>query len=278
MKKKLWLTGASGFLGSWLIKSPIVETYDVTAIVREPRALPIRQKTLEDLKVSGEVAEVIVHAATEYARGGLNLGNLVEANISLPIRLIDLSRETLTHFITIDSYYNKEAQIYPYLPQYCISKRLLMNWLDLEFGDIAVSRVYLEHVYGPNDRSDKFVPYVIEKLKRDETVELSTGVQERDFIYVEDAADAVYKITKRVTALSERAVFEVGSGVTTSINDFVRLAKLEASSRSEIRNFVNLDRSNEIMSSVANLEALSAIGWRPKISLREGIRMLLESS
>jgi nucleoside-diphosphate-sugar epimerase len=152
-----------------------------------------------------------------------------------------------------------------------------MTWLDLEFGDIPVSRVFLEHVYGPNDRSDKFVPYVIERLKRNETVDLSTGLQARDFIYVEDAADAVYRITKRATTLSERAVFEVGSGVTTSINDFVRLAKLEASSKSEIRNFANLDRSDEIMSSVANLDALIAIGWQPKISLKEGIRMLMES-
>lgn len=273
--KKLWITGATGFLGKRILQSPLLEFFDVTVVTRGPKSdsIQVKQMTKFELLEGRHSADVILHAATEYGRNKGALQNTIDANLHLPLALIEIAGPTLENFIAIDSYYNKKEEIYSFLPKYCISKRLLMEWIDLEYKDLAVSRVFLEHVYGPNDRIDKFVPAIVSKLSRNETIELSSGTQLRDFVFVDDAASAVLKVARRNSVPGERMKFEIGTGVGTSINNFVRLAIEVLSSSSAVVNNSLTDRPNEIEKSVANLAEISKLDWSPSVHLREGLQL-----
>ncbi|EDM2890084.1 CDP-abequose synthase, partial [Salmonella enterica subsp. enterica serovar Typhimurium] len=61
--------------------------------------------------------------------------------------------------------------------------------------DISFVNMRLEHVYGPGDGENKFIPYIIDCLnKKQSCVKCTTGEQIRDFIFVDDVVNAYLTI------------------------------------------------------------------------------------
>jgi nucleoside-diphosphate-sugar epimerase len=71
--------------------------------------------------------------------------------------------------------------------------------------------------------------------------------------------------------------FEVGSGTARSVKDFVATAHQIIGSKSNLLFGALPYRENEIMCSKANLEALTGLGWRNKVSLEEGLKNVVSS-
>ena len=94
------------------------------------------------------------------------------------------------------------------------------------------------------------------------------GSQTRDFIFVEDLCDAI----RRVLAASDVGgeVFQVATGIETSIADVAKLAQEVTGSTAEIR--FEPKRSGEVYRSRADItKARRVLGFDPSIDLREGL-------
>jgi nucleoside-diphosphate-sugar epimerase len=132
----------------------------------------------------------------------------------------------------------------------------------------------LEHMYGPKDDNTKFIPYIIEKmLKNEKEINLTKGEQKRDFIYVEDVANAYSTILSKINSFDKRFYdIEVGTGNSVRIKDLVMLMKNLCNSDIMLNFGAIPYRKNEIMNSDANPEFLRSLGWFPKFSLDEGLR------
>jgi len=133
---------------------------------------------------------------------------------------------------------------------------------------VTVLRVFM--VYGPAQHDlRKLVPYVILSLLRGERPRLTSGRREIDWVYVEDVVEAF--IAAAAADSVGRASVDVGSGEAVPIRSLVdRLVEMIDPSLEPEFGAVP-DRAQEQIR-VADVEATElAIGWRPKVTLEEGL-------
>jgi len=125
----------------------------------------------------------------------------------------------------------------------------------------------LFYPYGPGEPPQRLVSSLVLNLLEGRTADCTSGRQLRDFIYVDDAADALVTLL----ASSAGGAFNVGSGVPTLVRDVANLVGA-AIGRPELVNPGGLpDRPGDPDCIVARIERLTGLGWRARVPLRQGI-------
>ena len=299
---EILLTGATGFLGSHLARALMAESQSVTCITRQSSSLERleqlfafpnfrvvaidNQRTREtfDQLLSEKKFDAVVHVATEYGRGSTQeVGRVLESNIVMPVQLLNSAIENnVPLFVNTDSYFNKPLLNYLALPDYSLSKRSFLEWLKVSANKIAVVNMRLEHVYGPSDNENKFVPFVIDQLvmKQPDRLSLTEGTQKRDFIFVSDVVKAFQVVLEnfdRKQIAQGFWEFEIGTGVSTPVSDVSKIVKTLTESPTEL-GFGDLEsRENEIEDSFSNHLFSDTFSWQPEIDLRAGLEKILRS-
>jgi UDP-glucose 4-epimerase len=130
--------------------------------------------------------------------------------------------------------------------------------------------VRLFNTYGPYETNPHLLPHIINTLKQGAR-ELTLGNlhPKRDYIYVEDVAEGFY----RLGSLDEaQGVFNLGTGTEYSVQEVVNLlGELLGESLRVVQDPARMrpvDKPHQ-RADVSKLEAL--LGWKPNISLREGL-------
>lgn len=125
--------------------------------------------------------------------------------------------------------------------------------------------------YGPDDPNEhRLVPTVVSSLLNGQVPRLSSGTRRCDWIYVDDVAEGLLRAALLVQDNRPPSV-DIGSGRLSSIRDVAeRLCDLTGG---ELRPWYSgeLDRPNEQerAADIASTEAL--LGWKPAVSLDEGL-------
>ena len=223
--------------------------------------------------------DTIIHTATEYGRGATPLYGILEANLLLPLRLAELGiNHGVTCFINSDSFFNKGDGSYSNLLNYSLSKKSLLMWLDKLSSRLKIVNVVLEHIYGPGDSPSKFVESMVRQIAVDRVarVSLTHGHQRRDFIYLDDIVSAYIKLVDygRTQPVGFET-FELGTGEGTQVRDFVSMVKDLSGSPTELGFGEIPYRADEIMMSTADASKLARLGWRPAVSVEDGLRRIL---
>jgi len=277
------LTGATGFLGNHLLAALLAKGYEVVAVKRsfsdtskikevlDHEKLHFFDIDLEDPRKLFEKYSVdtIIHTATEYGRGDAPVFRILEANLILPLRLAELGIENGARcFINTDSYFNKSSSTYSNLLNYSLSKKSLLIWLRQLSSRIKVINIMLEHIYGPGDSRSKFVEDLIQQIALDrvDRVHLTHGHQKRDFVYIDDVVQAFITLTEYgSTHEFTFKNFEVGTGKSVQLRDFVQMVK-HLTRSATVLGFGDIEyRSDEIMDSKADISALTELGWQDAI-------------
>ena len=136
----------------------------------------------------------------------------------------------------------------------------------------------LEHFYGPGDNDSKFTSYVINScIENIPKLELTLGEQKRDFIYIDDVISAYLILLEKMDTFSDEFnEFDVGSGETISIKDFVKIVHQLTQSQSFLDFGAVPYRKGEVMLSEINIEPLARLGWECKTNLEQGLKLTLE--
>ncbi len=286
MKEAVLLTGATGFLGSYLLKKMLDEDFDVVVLKRTTSntsriksLLPQLQSYDIDIITPEKIfrenkIDIILHAATDYGRKENSPLNIINANLILPLMLL---HEGMKH--GIKAFINTDTMIDKHVNHYSLSKAQFREWLKTYSGCLACVDVALEHFYGPYDDKTKFTSHIISSfLKEVPVINLTKGEQKRDFIYIDDVIDAFMLIIKSIFNSSfglER--FEIRSGINITIKDFVILVQKITNNKTTRLNFGALPyREHEQMESKVNLTNMMSLGWKPKITLKEGLAITIE--
>jgi nucleoside-diphosphate-sugar epimerase len=282
------VTGGTGFLGTNFLAHQSKESNFVVLYRRTAENFQINREYITYIDIQRtSILEVfntfqidgIIHMATAYGRDN-NIDSVLEANLNLPLRILNVARSrNVKYFLNVESYYNKSKLVPSHLANYCLSKRALQSWFPLYEKDMVVANVILEHIYGPGDSVEKFIPYLMEKIviKPVTNIEISPGKQERDFIFVGDAVLAMSHILAKIASINPTSVeYQVGTGYTHSVEDLVWQI-IKTSNSSTLPIFGALPYKNqEIMYSVADLATLNGLDWIPKTSLVDGIRYYVD--
>lgn len=288
------VTGASGFIGSHLVNRLVELGFTVIAVTRSLEKGVCRQyKNLfwiqwsdveEFLMKSSSSPIAIIHLATAYGRNNESLASIEEANVTMPLKLLELAvKHKIKKFINTDSYFSKPEFNYQYMRPYIITKDSFRKWGEFTSGhtDLYFVNMRLEHVYGPGDGKEKFIPYIIESLNANKDfIECTDCTQKRDFIYVDDVVSAYITILNKDLP-SKYLECEVGCGVSLPLRDFLEKIKEKIKEKKHETKttfkFGNLkQRDNEILESKAKIELLLSLGWKPKVEYFVGISKTVE--
>jgi len=135
------------------------------------------------------------------------------------------------------------------------------------------------HMYGPNDNPRKFIPTMINKIKKDETIYLTGGDQKRDFIFIDDVLDFFsFIISWEDIHQNYFHNFDIGTSKLISIFDSVNIILNIFESRSTVIRNVIKQYDQGLPDLKANFKFLqnSKIMWRPNTSFYDGILKIKE--
>ena len=305
MDKKVVVTGCSGFIGFHLTNSLLDSDHMVIGIdsLNNAYDVKLKEKRLEELNKKenflflnnnlsekNSLDEVKKHELTTFyhlaARAGvrqsfLDPNSYIEDNTLATTNISNFCKEmsvqdlilASTSSIYGDSGENlmveeKDEKIKP--PSVYASTKLSgesLSKIILEDANtnLIISRFFT--VYGPFGRPDMSILRFIHWIINGEKVQVfGDGEQRRSFTYVQDVVDALLKMS----GLEKSHTFNVGSNMTVSLNDVIKLIE-EYSGKSA--NIENLERAYKdpdvVRPDLENIKKI--IGWEPTTKIEEGV-------
>lgn len=137
-------------------------------------------------------------------------------------------------------------------------------------ADAPVMTLRLYSAYGPWEDPGRLVPTLAARGLGGDLPPLVTPAVARDFVYVDDVCDAFVLAAQRG---SPGAVYNVGTGVQTTIGEIVEIARRELELRAEPRWGSMDERRWDTATWVANPRKIERdLGWAPRVALAEGFR------
>lgn len=291
--KRIFVTGATGFLGRYLVPLLIDASYEVVVLSRKKKAVRIfnnahnkkitwcvTEKEIEHEFKKG--IECVIHIATCYGREYDTFADVVNTNLLLPVRILEKAISGgCKGFINADTFFHENLGLKPKERSYITTKKL---FLELGRGmtqgtSVKLINMRIEQMYGPGDHIEKFVPGIIQKLRSTSSViELTKGEQKRDLVFVEDAAEAFVSAVTHIDSLGNNEEFGVGTGKSVSIKDTVLFLQKITKNRSKLEWGSIPYREHEIMDSKAIVTNNEKLKWSAKTSWHEGLEKTVQSS
>lgn len=295
------VTGASGHLGSCLTERLVNEGAEVTVLVRPQSDLWRLADVLERVSVLranlSDIASIapainqgkpesVFHLAwqgvtsafkdapeqmTLNVTGSLNLFEVVRAaGCQLWVGIGSQAEYGLHDEILTESTPVRPLTAYGTAK---LSSGLLTKKL-CELSGMRYVWLRLLATYGPKDDERHLIPAVINRLLARERPSLTLGEQSWDYLYIEDAAEAIYR-----TAVTPQAqgVFNLGSGEAHSVRGIMERIR-DLIDPSLPLGFGEVpyppDQQMRLVTSIDRLR--QATGWTPQVNLDEGLRRTIE--
>lgn len=284
---RVLVTGATGFLGSHIVRALLAQGSEVSILKRRESSLArigdllpkvdscdIEDTIVEDHFSRGPGYDAIVHAATCYGRKGESITEIVESNLGFPVRLLEAAINS-----RVGSFVNADTSLPPMVNAYALSKGQFADWgrFLASQGRIRFINLKLEHFYGPGDDAGKFTSQVITGcVTNTPELRFTKGEQKRDFIFIEDVVSVFLLLLARADTDGHRFLeYEVGSGEAVTIRSFVETVHRLADSTATLNFGAVPYRSGEVMESRADITPLKSLGWQPRTSLCDGLRKII---
>ena len=144
----------------------------------------------------------------------------------------------------------------------------LLSLFRKERYPISIIRPYL--IYGPNQDNNRVIPFVINNSIKDKNFDCSPGNQKRDFLYIDDFVQAVYKSLKSKRNNGE--LINIGSQKPIKIKNLI--LKITSLVKKGNPNFskisIRTDEPNELFPDIT--KAKTILNWSPKVSLEKGLK------
>ena len=310
--KKVFVTGATGLLGSWLVEALVEKGAEVTCLVRDwfPKSMLVESGTIREVNVvKGRLEDyhVLVRALNEYeVETVFHLGaqtivgtasrsslSTFESNIKGTWSLLEACRvcSSLVKKVVVassDKAYGAHDQL-PYKEEtplqgrfpYDVSKScadlLTTSYWETHRLPVAVTRC--GNLYGGGDFNfNRLIPGTIASaLKNQPPVIRSDGTYIRDYFYIRDAVNAYLTLAENLD--KERfhgQAFNFGTETPVAASDVVTIV-LRLMGKENLSPVILGEASREIPKQYLDCaKARRELNWSPRYTLEEGLKETIE--
>lgn len=303
MKQKILVTGATGFVGSWLVRKLVENKEDVSIIVRDKNLNArivgvaenihtyegdLQSSRLENI-IDKIKPHIVFHLAAQGALPGqkVTIDDLIETNIKGLTRLINATKKhDLRLFVNTGSSSEygvkerpmKESDVLAPINDYGVSKAAatLYSQKIALTESLPIVTLRLFSPYGYLDDPNRLISFVINKALRNETIILSSKKNVRDFIYIDDVV-AAYLATIQ-TSFNPGEIINIGSGKQHSVYDIVSDVIATTRSTSKLAWNTMPQQSRQIETKVWQADIKKAkiiLNWKPKYTLHQGLKEII---
>jgi len=287
---KIAILGATGFLGSPIADAFELAGWEIVSFSRTKSASSTRQVVLADLFEEESLKRAILLSRpnvvlstawdTEHGKFWTNESNIDYQNATL--RFAELSFqagvETFIGLGTMSEYGASpgfcDANVTPLIITDIYSKSKIETGLELKkIGEAYGRQTHWARVFqafGPNEKSERFVPGLITKLQKGTEFSIRTPNFEMDWIHTADVASAiVFMLENRLNHF-----VDIGTGIGTTVKELSELICEEFELDSNLLDYSGQIPGHERKAVVDKRSQLLSLGWRPTESLRNRIKSL----
>lgn len=152
--------------------------------------------------------------------------------------------------------------------KYNASKLLLKK--DKNFN-VIILRLY--QIYGPYQKKDRLIPFVIDSSLKNQRFNCTHGLQKRDFMHVDDLINLILKILKKEKINSD--IFNVGTGKSYKVRDIIKkIIKITKKGQPIFGGIpIRKDEIDEMYPSIKKVKKF--FKWNAKINLNKGLKQTI---
>ena len=141
--------------------------------------------------------------------------------------------------------------------------RVMLESICWEAGSTLVwGRIF--YAYGPGQRETSLIPTVVRSVLAAQDPPLRNAAAANDFVHVQDVGKAIALLMKADAAAG---IYNIGSGTLTRVDRIVRLVR----SIVDERRYPAPAAENDLRGFFADVARLNDLGWRPDITLEDGL-------
>jgi len=295
------ITGGAGFIGSHLCERLVKEGHKVIVLdnfslgkksnlknisnkvkivkrdIKNLKSINNLFKDVQNVFHLAALADIVpsIENPDEYYNTNVTgTYNVLKASINNRVKRFIYTASSSCYGIPNKFPTKENSEISPQYP-YALTKRLGEE-LVIHFANIYklnATSLRLFNVYGPRARTSGnygavFGVFLAQKIAKKPFTIVGDGTQTRDFTFVSDVTEAMLKVQKKSNLRGN--IFNVGSGKTVSVN---KIAKELGGKKKRIPK-----RPGEPDVTFADISKIKRkTGWKPKISIKEGIKVMLNN-
>lgn len=296
---RVTIFGGGGFIGSAVTDRLLREGHSLR-IFERPRVQPYRtfdpgeevewvtgdMLSTHDVTEALAGADAVIHLVSTTLPKSSNDDPIydVQSNVVASLHLLDAMRAQRTgrivfissggtvygapSYLPVDERHPTEPEVSYGITKLAIEKYLLM------YGRLFGIRPVILRVANPFGARQRVetaqgaVAVFLRRAMRGLPIDIwGDGSVTRDFIYISDVADA---FAKALDYAGDQAVFNISSGVGTSLNELIALLE-DVLGVSVTRRYLNGRPFDVPVNVLANDLARRALGWEPRVAMREGL-------
>ncbi len=296
--KKILITGSSGTIGTRLFEKLLEKSYDVIGFDGNHNKWSgnLNKLTIigdllkkEDIEKIPTDIDLVVHLAANprvydlVVNPDLALENIITTynvlefarNHNIKRVIFSSSRETYGNkkeIVSKETDVNIQLCESPYAASKISDEVLIYSFLKCYGIDYVVCR--FSNVYGMYDQSERFIPIILRKMKKNEEVEIFGKDKILDFTYIDDCVEGIIKCIEKFDKVKNN-VFNIAFGKGSKLIDVAKMIKRNLKSKSQIS--IGKNRQGEIVRFIADIsKAKKMLGYKPEYDLENGIKLSID--
>lgn len=302
--KKVFITGAAGFVGSHLVRKLIKDGYGVHILIRPSTDLERIHDVVPSINLhTGDLADRdgirrilhgikpdgIFHLAVSTIASGVTApaDDVIKSNFLGTVNLIDAVRDIdIKFFINTGSFMEygsksvpaKESDLCEPMELYSITKLAgtLYASAMAQSAQKPIITFRLLTPYGPFIQKERLIYQVIASALKGSDISLTEPHVARDFIFVDDIVSLYQEAADNAQKFAGK-VFNLGSGKLTTINKLLDCVLQYTASSSKVKwgDFPSVSYDKRMW--LPDMEkTFSHFSWRPKVTLEDGLEKTIE--
>jgi nucleoside-diphosphate-sugar epimerase len=296
--RSVLLTGATGFVGSHILKQALAAGVHVHTLGRRSPANAVRNHIADitdrdavSAAVTASQPEAVIHLAAAGVMPGscdyatmlrVNVGgveSLLSACAALPNKPSIILIGTGFEYAMKDRPLTEDDPITPSASDYGATKAAAATAAEAFSKQLPITLLRPFQIYGPGEASQRIGPYVIARARTGAPIDVTPGEQLRDFLHVDDLARSVWMAASAQREPGFR-IYNVGNGEAVTLRYYIE-ALIEALMVHGVIANVKFGarpyRVGEPLVYVADTSRINAsLGWRPLIPLADGAKEMVD--